>query len=60
MSASTGAPAALALSEGFMLLMKGTAVNAPPTTPAQPDASSHIRLLASAGVSLMGVLKDVA
>ena len=60
MSTSTGAPAALARSEGWKLLTKGTAVNAPPTTPAQPDAISHVRLLASIGVSLMGSSKGVA
>ena len=60
MSTSTGAPAALAFSEGWKLLTKGTAVNAPPTAPAQPEAISHVRLLASTGVSLMGVLEDVA
>ena len=47
MSTSTGAPAALARSEGWKLLTKGTAVATPPTAPAQPDAISHVRLLVS-------------
>ena len=59
MSTSTGAPAALARSEGWKLLTKGTAVKPAPTAPAQPDAISHVRLLASTGVSLMGVLEDL-
>src|SRR5690349_12088434 len=58
MSTSTAAPAALAFSEGWKLLTKGTATKPAPTAPAHPDAISHVRLLASIGVSLMGVLKD--
>jgi len=57
-SASTAAPAALARSEGSKLLTNGTAVKAPPIAPAQPDAMSHVRLLASMGVSLMGILNE--
>src|SRR6476661_2136691 len=53
MSTSTGAPAALARSEGWKLATKGTAVNAAPAAPAQVDAINHVRLLVSAGVSLM-------
>ncbi len=56
MSTSTAAPAALAFSEGWKVLTNGTAVATPPTAPAQPDAMSHVRLLESIGVSLMGVL----
>src|SRR5690606_14673730 len=60
MSTSTGAPAALAFSEGWKVLTKGTAVATPPTAPAQPDAINQVRLLesircGSTGTSLMGV-----
>jgi hypothetical protein len=37
----------LALSEGWKLLTKGTATKPAPTAPAQLDAISHVRLLAS-------------
>jgi hypothetical protein len=40
MSASTGAPAALARSEGSMLATNGTAVAAPATPPTAPVAAS--------------------
>jgi hypothetical protein len=39
--------------------MNGTAVNAAPAAPAQPDAISHVRLLASVGVSLMRLLEEI-
>ena len=42
MSASTGAPAARARSEGSKLLTKGTAAKPAPTTPAQPDAMIQV------------------
>ena len=61
MSTSTGAPAALAFSEGWKVLTNGTATATPPTAPAQPDAINHVRLLVSirgrpAVLSLMGIL----
>src|SRR3989344_1494245 len=56
MSPSTAAPAALAFSEGGKLLTKGTATATPPAAPAHPDAISHVLLLVSTGVSLMGIL----
>src|SRR3989344_6211216 len=56
MSPSTAAPAALAFSEGKKLLTKGTATATPPAAPAHPDAISHVLLLVSTGVSLMGIL----
>ncbi len=52
MSASTGAPAAFARSDGSKLDTNGTAVARPPTAPAQPVASNQVRLLWSTGVSL--------
>jgi hypothetical protein len=54
MSTSTGAPAALARSEGWKLLTKGTATKPAPTAPAQPEAISQVRLLASTVELLMG------
>ena len=60
MSTSTGAPAAFARSEGWKLLTNGTAVKAAPMAPAQLDAISQVRLPSSIGVSLMGILEDVA
>jgi glutathione reductase (NADPH) len=53
MSTSTGAPAALARSDGWKLLTKGTAANPAPTAPAQVEAISHVRLLASTGMLLI-------
>src|SRR6185369_8991352 len=53
-STSTGAPAALARSEGSNEATKGTAAATPPTAPAQVDAMSHVRLPVSTGLSLMG------
>ena len=58
MSTSIAAPAALAFSDGWKVLTKGTAVATPPTAPAQPVAISHVLLLESIGVSLMGVLDE--
>jgi hypothetical protein len=60
MSTSTGAPAALARSDGWKLLTNGTAVNAAPAAPAHPDTISHVLLLASVGVSLMVLLEGGA
>jgi hypothetical protein len=57
-STSTAAPAALARSEGWKVLTKGTAVATPPTAPAHADVISHVRLLESTGVSLMGILDE--
>ena len=50
----------MAVFGGLIVLTKGTAVKPAPTAPAHPDAISHVRLLVSTGVSLMGVLKGVA
>ena len=44
MSASTGAPAARARSEGSKALTKGTATKPAPTAPAQPEAMIQVRL----------------
>jgi hypothetical protein len=63
MSASTAAPAARALSEGWNELTKGTAAAIPPTAPAQLEAMSQVRLLASTSLlgakdSLMEILDE--
>ena len=60
-SISTAAPAALARSEGWKVLAKGTATAAAPTAPAQVDAMIQVRLLESTAwvstwVALMGIL----
>jgi hypothetical protein len=53
MSISTGAPAALALSDGANVLTKGSATAAVPTPPATEVAISHLRRLLSMLCSLI-------
>jgi hypothetical protein len=53
MSISTGAPAALALSDGANVLTKGSATAAVPTPPATDVAISHLRRLLSMLCSLI-------
>jgi hypothetical protein len=53
MSISTGAPAALAFSDGANVLTKGSATAAVPTPPATDVAISHLRRLLSMLCSLI-------
>jgi len=61
MSTSTAAPAALARSEGWKELTKGTATAAAPTPPMAAEVISQVRRLlstvASAVASLMGIFQ---
>jgi len=56
MSTRTGAPAALARSEGVKVLTKGTAVATPPTAPAPQVIAIQVRRLRSMAASLMQFL----
>src|SRR5690606_5948777 len=61
MSTSTAAPAALARSEGWKVLTKGTATAAAPTPPMAQDVMSQVRRLLSTVestvASLMGIFQ---
>jgi hypothetical protein len=57
MSTSTGAPAALARSDGVKLATNGTAVATPPTAPAPQVIMSQLRRAGSTTGSAMKVLR---
>jgi hypothetical protein len=59
MSASTGAPAARARSDGSKLLTKGTATKPAPIAPMQLEAMIQVRLPPSIFCSLMLLLTRV-
>ena len=59
MSTSTGAPAALARSDGWKLLTKGTATKPAPMAPAQLDAMIQVRLPPSIFWSVMFLFTPV-